>query len=79
MAAKGKGKTQEQIVAGFQELRQQQRAVAGKISELNGDLKEHELVLHNYFYITCILTTCLDEKGETTFFLELHGDDVYTW
>ncbi|XP_071174018.1 prefoldin subunit 2-like [Mytilus galloprovincialis] len=45
MAAKGKGKTQEQIVAGFQELRQQQRAVAGKISELNGDLKEHEIVI----------------------------------
>jgi prefoldin subunit 2 len=44
MAAKGKGKTQEQIVAGFQELRQQQRAVASKISELNADLKEHELV-----------------------------------
>ena len=44
MAAKGKGKTQEQIVAGFQELRQQQRAVASKISELNVDLKEHELV-----------------------------------
>jgi len=44
MAAKQltKGKSQEQIVAGFQELRQQQRAVAAKISELEMDLKEHE-------------------------------------
>lgn len=48
MAAKGKGKTQEQIYAGFQELRQQQRAVASKISELNVDLKEHELVDNIY-------------------------------
>ena len=45
LAAKGKGKTQEQIVAGFQELRQQQRAIASKISELNADLKEHEIVI----------------------------------
>lgn len=44
MASKAKGKTQEQVIAGFQEIRQQQRNIAGKISELNVDLKEHELV-----------------------------------
>ncbi|XP_069115410.1 prefoldin subunit 2-like [Argopecten irradians] len=44
MAAKGK-QGAEQIVAGFQELRQQQRAFATKISELEMDMKEHELVI----------------------------------
>uniref|UniRef100_A0A8W8KQ17 Prefoldin subunit 2 n=1 Tax=Magallana gigas TaxID=29159 RepID=A0A8W8KQ17_MAGGI len=38
-------KSKEQIVAGFQELRQQQRALASKISELEMDMKEHELVI----------------------------------
>ncbi|XP_062595383.1 prefoldin subunit 2-like [Saccostrea cucullata] len=38
-------KSKEQIVAGFQELRQQQRAIATKISELEMDMKEHELVI----------------------------------
>ncbi len=33
---------QEQIVAGFQELRQAQRAIASKISELEMERKEHE-------------------------------------
>ncbi|KAL5020063.1 hypothetical protein ScPMuIL_002955 [Solemya velum] len=46
MAATVKGKkTQEQIITGFQELRQQQRALASKISELEMDSKEHELVI----------------------------------
>lgn len=39
---KPKPKSQEQIIAGFQELRQQQRAVASKINELEMDMKEHE-------------------------------------
>ena len=43
--AKGKGGlTNEQIVAGFQEMRQQQRAIATKISELEMERKEHEWV-----------------------------------
>ena len=32
----------EHIVAGFQELRNQQRAIASKISELEMERKEHE-------------------------------------
>ena len=32
----------EQIVNGFQEMRQQQRAIASKISELEMERKEHE-------------------------------------
>lgn len=35
-------KSKEQIIAGFQELRHQQRAIASKISELEMDMKEHE-------------------------------------
>lgn len=42
MAANVKAKQQEQIVAGFQELRQQQRAISSKVSELEMDMKEHE-------------------------------------
>ncbi|KAL4229502.1 Prefoldin subunit 2 [Mactra antiquata] len=37
--------SQEQIIAGFQEMRQQQRQFAGKISDIEMDLKEHELVI----------------------------------
>ncbi|KAL8618526.1 hypothetical protein ACOMHN_000671 [Nucella lapillus] len=40
-----KGKSQEQIIAGFQELRQQQRNIASRIAEVEMDLKEHELVI----------------------------------
>lgn len=40
--AKPKPKSQEQIVAGFQELRQTQRAIASKIAEIEMDMKEHE-------------------------------------
>ena len=42
MASKKQVKSQEQVIAGFQELRQQQRNVASKISELEMDMKEHE-------------------------------------
>jgi len=35
----------EQIVAGFNELRSQQRAIIGKMSEIDMDRKEHELVI----------------------------------
>ncbi|CAI9737358.1 prefoldin subunit 2-like [Octopus vulgaris] len=46
-AKSNKSKTNEQIIAGFQELRQQQRALASKISEVEMDLKEHNLVIEN--------------------------------
>ncbi|XP_045210075.1 prefoldin subunit 2-like [Mercenaria mercenaria] len=38
-------KSQEEIIAGFQELRQHQRQVVGKISDIEMDMKEHELVI----------------------------------
>ena len=41
-AGKGKGMTQEQIISGFQELRNQQRSTASKMSEIEMDRKEHE-------------------------------------
>ena len=41
-------KSQEQIVAGFQELRQQQRQVVGKVADVEMDMKEHE---YDRFYI----------------------------
>jgi chaperonin cofactor prefoldin len=37
-----KPKSQEQVLGGFQELRQQQRAIASRINEVEMDLKEHE-------------------------------------
>ncbi|KAK3612114.1 hypothetical protein CHS0354_031185 [Potamilus streckersoni] len=43
--SKPKAKSHEQIIAGFQELRQQQRGIASKISEIEMDMKEHELVI----------------------------------
>lgn len=42
-----KSKSHDQIIGGFQDLRQQQRAIASKISEVEMDLKEHELVIEN--------------------------------
>ena len=36
--------SQEQIIGGFNELRQQQRAVASKISELEMERRDHEYV-----------------------------------
>ncbi|XP_074652828.1 prefoldin subunit 2-like [Tubulanus polymorphus] len=44
-AQKQKQVNQEAIISGFNELRQQQRALASKISELEMDCKEHELVI----------------------------------
>lgn len=46
----GKGKkaessNQEKIVATFQQLRAEQRAIANKISELEGEKREHQIVL----------------------------------
>lgn len=41
-AGKAKPVSQEQVIAGFQELRNQQRAVASKVSELEMERKEHE-------------------------------------
>merc|ERR1712018_304511 len=49
------GPTNEQIVAKFQEMRQQQRIIIGKISELEMEKKEHELVL-------ATLTTVPDDR-----------------
>jgi len=45
MASKKPTKSQEQIVGGFQELRQQQRQCVAKISDIEMDMKEHELVI----------------------------------
>lgn len=44
MASKG-GSNEEKIVAQFQQLRQEQRAIALKITELEADNNEHELVI----------------------------------
>ncbi|XP_014670449.1 PREDICTED: prefoldin subunit 2-like [Priapulus caudatus] len=41
---KGKMPTNEQIVAGFNQLRQEQRAIASKLSELELELNEHRLL-----------------------------------
>lgn len=38
----GKGKTNEEIFANFQELRAEQRLLANKLSELGMDLNEHK-------------------------------------
>jgi len=40
-------KSQEEIVQGFQALRNEQRTYATKISELNADLSEHKIVIEN--------------------------------
>ena len=40
--SKQKAIPREQIEAGFNNLRQQQRAIASKISELESEQKEHE-------------------------------------
>ncbi|XP_070201764.1 prefoldin subunit 2-like [Littorina saxatilis] len=40
-----KPKSQEQIVSGFQELQQQQRAMASRLGEVEMDMKEHDLVI----------------------------------
>jgi len=40
-------KSQEEIVQGFQDLRNEQRTYATKISELNADLSEHKIVIEN--------------------------------
>ncbi|XP_072932981.1 prefoldin subunit 2 [Epargyreus clarus] len=50
MAAKtanksGKAKSNEEIFAGFQNLRAEQRQLANKISELEMDLNEHKIVI----------------------------------
>ena len=42
---KQKTLSQEQIVAGFNQLRQEQRQLANKIVELEGDVTEHKYVL----------------------------------
>ena len=35
------GLSQERIIAQFEQFRQEQRAIANKIAELEGDLNEH--------------------------------------
>lgn len=42
---KPKTLSQEQIVAGFNQLRQEQRQLANKIVELEGDVTEHKYIL----------------------------------
>lgn len=41
---KGKQLTSDEIYGGFQLLRNEQRALAGKLSEMELDLNEHQLV-----------------------------------
>ncbi|CAH0719736.1 unnamed protein product, partial [Brenthis ino] len=41
----GKAKTNEEVFAGFQNLRSEQRQLANKISELEMDLNEHKIVI----------------------------------
>ena len=41
-SAKNKAPTQQQIVEGFQELRNQQRMIASKLDDLEMTRKEHE-------------------------------------
>lgn len=41
----GKAKSSEEIFAGFQTLRNEQRQLANKISELEMDLNEHKIVI----------------------------------
>jgi len=43
--AKPKSASNEQIIAGFNELRSEQRQVANKVAELEADLSEHKLVV----------------------------------
>lgn len=48
MASNTKGKkplSQEQIISGFQELRQRQRNYASKLSELEMERRDHDLVI----------------------------------
>ncbi|XP_056632132.1 prefoldin subunit 2 [Diorhabda sublineata] len=40
-----KGLTPEEILAGFQNLRAEQRALSGKLSEFEVDLNEHRMVI----------------------------------
>ncbi|CAI8032959.1 Prefoldin subunit 2 [Geodia barretti] len=42
---KGEPMTQEKIVSTFQKLRQEQRAIVGKITELEGEHNEYKLVV----------------------------------
>jgi hypothetical protein len=41
-----KGMTQEEIVAGFNKLRQEQRSLGGQVMEIEGDINEHGYVCH---------------------------------
>ncbi|XP_039755041.1 prefoldin subunit 2 [Pararge aegeria] len=41
----GKSKSNEEVFAGFQNLRSEQRQLANKISELEMDLNEHKIVI----------------------------------
>ena len=55
--SEGKGKmSQELIISGFQELRNQQRAIASKISEIEMDRKEHEYVAFCHYFAIHIST-----------------------
>ena len=42
---KGDPMTQEKIISTFQKLRQEQRAIVNKITELEGDNNEHRCVI----------------------------------
>ena len=40
-----KGKSQEEIVAGFNAMRNEQRQIASKTNELQQDINEHKIVI----------------------------------
>ena len=55
---KGRGLTQEEAVAAFQQLRQEQRALAAKIDELEAEKREHGYVVlinaHPLLWFVCV-------------------------
>jgi hypothetical protein len=48
---KSKEKEQQEIVANFQKLREEQRLIISKAAELQIEQKSHELVVLNFNYI----------------------------
>lgn len=48
--AAAKGESEELILVKFQQMRQEQRAIASKIAELEGDLGEHRCAYLNHAY-----------------------------
>lgn len=47
--------TQEQIVAGFNQLRQEQRTISGQVVELESDANEHGYVLTTCAFLSFVI------------------------